>query len=1008
MRKLVSAFILTCAMGFATVFTAQSQSVSQAVSDRIQDLVSQKLPQNMGIGSLKVRSVDLEGDVATVNLNENFGSVPFTPVDVEQMKGEIKQIISAENPCKDVNLTIEGNDISLYFADYELSYKRKNPPFITSSDPNRHYTKGLDGNVIALWQSHGWYFEPYLNRWEWQRARLMQTVEDIYTQSYVVPFLIPMLENAGAYVWDARERDTHDVAVVVDNDGANAQAGYREQSKGGNNWADGTDRGFGYNKAEYRDFENPFREGTYRQVKSTTDKKNISTAHWDADVPFAGEFAIYISYKSLPNSANDALYTVNSLAGAQQFRVDQNMAGGVWVYLGTFQLKAGLNKDVVVLSNLSKDKGRIITADAIKIGGGKGNIARRVALPTEENKAIAKENEDEKYLGKPGIDYKYVLGDRAWYLLGSRYYLQWAGFPDSVYSTSKGINDYVDDYRSRGEWVNYLAGGSRVLPNHAGLKVPVDLSLAWHTDAGATPDDEIVGTLGIYCTKKNGKNFGRYEDGTSREMSRNYTNLVMTEICNDIRAKYEPNWTRRGMRDASYYEARVPEVPALLLELLSHQNFADMKYGLDPSFRFTVSRAVYKGMLKFLAQRDHRDYVVQPLPVNSFAIRELSDNRLLLTWKPTYDDLSDNADPKKYIVCEKVGNGGFREVAVVPGTEHLVTINDNEVHSFKIIALNDGGRSFPSETLSAAFAKDSKGIVMVVNGFTRVSAPDWFESGNLAGFNDSKDHGVPYMQQINYLGAQFEFRRAQPWRDDDAGGFGASRSNHETKPIAGNTFNYPEIHGAHILKAGYSFVSSSVKAVENGEIALTPYKAIDLILGKQKEVQIGRGAVPNKYKAFTPALRSVLEQYCKAGGNLLVTGAYVGTDIWDNLSKSDEEKKFATDVLGYEFLTSQAAINGDVYSVPSKFKEIGDEHKISFVSKLNSDFYAVESPDGIKASDANGATIVRYKENNIPAGIASDRGNYRTVVLGFPFETITGAESRQALMDDVLKFFEKH
>ena len=114
-----------------------------------------------------------------------------------------------------------------------------------------------------------------------------------------------------------------------------------------------------------------------------------------------------------------------------------------------------------------------------------------------------------------------MLGDRPWYTIGSRYYLQWAGFPDSVYSTSKGINDYVDDYRSRGEWVNYLAGGSKVLPGRKGLNVPVDLSLAWHTDAGTTDDDEIVGTLGIYCTKKNGKNFGRYEDGTSREMSRN-------------------------------------------------------------------------------------------------------------------------------------------------------------------------------------------------------------------------------------------------------------------------------------------------------------------------------------------------------------------------------------------------------------------------------------------------------------------------------------------------------
>ena len=107
-------------------------------------------------------------------------------------------------------------------------------------------------------------------------------------------------------------------------------------------------------------------------------------------------------------------------------------------------------------------------------------------------------------------------------------------------------------------------------------------------------------------------------------------------MVNDIRAKYEPNWTRRGMWDKSYYEARVPEVPALLMELLSHQNFADMKYGLDPQFRFDVSRAIYKGIAKFIAKRDHRECVIQPLPVNSFAINKGSG--MLFTYA---DELGD-------------------------------------------------------------------------------------------------------------------------------------------------------------------------------------------------------------------------------------------------------------------------------------------------------------------------------------------------------------------------------
>ena len=41
----------------------------------------------------------------------------------------------------------------------------------------------------------------------------------------------------------------------------------------------------------------------------------------------------------------------------------------------------------------------------------------------------------------------------------------------------------------------------------------------------------------------------------------------------------------------------------------------------------------------------------------------------------------------------------------------------------------------------------------------------------------------------------------------------------------------------------------------------------------------------------------------------------------------------------------------------------------------------------------------------IPAGIAADMGSYRTVVVGFPFETIECEDSRNKMMSQVLDFF---
>ena len=54
-----------------------------------------------------------------------------------------------------------------------------------------------------------------------QRPRLFCTTEDLFTQSFILPYVIPMLENAGANVYTPRERDTQKNEVIVDNDTRN-------------------------------------------------------------------------------------------------------------------------------------------------------------------------------------------------------------------------------------------------------------------------------------------------------------------------------------------------------------------------------------------------------------------------------------------------------------------------------------------------------------------------------------------------------------------------------------------------------------------------------------------------------------------------------------------------------------------------------------------------------------------------------------------------------------------
>lgn len=980
--KTLSAIALSCA--FAMAFSATDLYAAEREECAV-ELLQKYMPGTNAIGKLVVKNIDIDDSHRriTVDYSKAAAYIPLTAESLESLKRDILSSFGPEYKKYKIILTADGTNLDklVAYGTGKIVAPKERFQFVTREDRQKA-PFGLDGKNIALWQSHGWYFEPKLNRWEWQRARDFQTVEDLYTQSYVIPFLMPMLENAGAYVMSPRERDTNRTEIIVDNDTQSEGSSFSTSGS----WQPSGKAGFAWAQKELHNGDHPFSGGTSLMTRLSGKASASATASWNADIPEDGNYAVYISYTSLPQSSRTAAYKVYAADREHRFTINQRMGGGTWIYLGHFPLKKGERK-VVELFNSGKNKKEVVTADAIKIGGGMGNVARIVKEPR-----------------KDGIDYEYATSGYPRFTEGARYFLQWAGAPDSVFTPSDYVNDYTDDYRCRGLWVNWLAGGSSVLPNRDGLGIPVDLSFAFHSDAGTTMNDSIIGTLGIYSTAGGPKK----ANGTDALVSRDLTNEVMTNIVDDVRATFEPNWTRRGMWDESYFEARVPEVPAMLLELLSHQNFADMKYGLDPAFRFVVSRAVYKGMLKFLANHEGRKYVVQPLPVHGFAISQTAPGNYRLQWEPTEDKTESTATPTYYIIEERLGDGAFTPVAKVNGTTFDLAVDDSEIHSYRVIAGNDGGVAFPSEVLALCYMPDSKGTVTIVNGFTRVSAPDWFDAGKIAGFYDAKDHGVPYVSDINYIGSQFEFRRDIPWMDDDAAGFGHSRSNYEDKVIAGNTFDFVALHGEAVRKAGYSFISSSVEAF--CKATDTPM-AVDLILGKQKEIKQGRGAYGTKFKVFPSELQNRMAALASEGTDFFVSGAFVATDIWDNPNSNDEvaeaDKKFAQDILGFTWRSGQASITGQTYEVATPYREFG-HGKYSFSCTPNQDCYVVESPDSFYATDSEkGCTFMRYSENNLVAGTLYRNGESRVAVIGFPFETINDEKSRDNLMKQVLDFFSK-
>ena len=563
---------------------------------------------------------------------------------------------------------------------------------------------------------------------------------------------------------------------------------------------------------------------------------------------------------------------------------------------------------------------------------------------------------------------------------------------------------------SRGDWVEWISRGSRVNPDKkGGLGIPVDLSLGFHTDAGVTPDDSTVGTLAIYTYKSDGKT--KLPAGEDRLTSRMYAEYVQTQIINDLRSEYDSLWNRRSIWDRGYRESRTPSCPAMLLELLSHQNFADMKFGLDPQFRFTVSRSIYKGMLKYLSNRYGREYVVQPLPVNSLGITFNDKGKAVLSWKGVEDHLEPTASPDGYIVYKRTGEGGFDNGTLVKENRYEIDPAPGQILSFKVTAYNDGGEGFPSEIMSIGIPADGNtgNPVLIVNNFDRTSGPAYFDGEDRAGFDNSLDSGVADRRDMTFIGEMYNFRRSDEWITNSRQGFGASYSDHAGNIVAGNSFDYPYIHGKAVLAAGHAFYSCSNERFISDSLFSQAAWTIDLICGKQVTTVTGNR---QEYQVYPYEMQKALKAATDKGTNMIVSGAYIGTDLDDSIYpvKVDSTYRadvidFAKNVLGYKFVTNQASRRGRIQPVANKV--ITALKPLQIVTAMNPDIYCVESPDGIAPASKAGTTIYRYADSSIPAGVVHEGKGYRCISFGFPIETLEDEDSIRELISTTLEYLKK-
>lgn len=915
---------------------AQNSNTS-AIKDKLENYFKNYKPQGAQFSRtahLSDLEMDDENETLTVKVNDAFAEQSFTPQVVEDIYAKIKEVLPS--PYDDYFLRVETHNYEIQELIPNRLRKHKDKtrmwgtdyqgePWVKNMDIPHDITEGLQGRHLSLWASHGRYYDVKNGIWKWQRPKLFGTTEDLFTQTIVVPYLIPMLENAGAVVFTPRERAWQKEEVIVDNDGS--KRNYIEATSHGR-WKDAPMAGFAYHDTAYVDNENPFMAGTARMVKTTNSKSRYSLASYQPDFPKSGRYAVYVSYQTVDNSIDNAEYTVWHKGERTVFHVNQRMGGGTWVYLGTFEFDKGYSEfNRVTLTNQSNQSG-VVTTDAVRFGGGMGNIRR-----------------GETVSGLP----------RA--IEGARYYAQWAGMPYSVYSGRMGTDDYADDINVRSNMTNYLAGGSPFVPDTTGLRVPIELSLAVHSDAGiAKEENGIIGTLSIFTSNFNE---GKLNAGISRLASRDFADALLTNISTGLQYQYG-RWNRRELYDRNYSETRLPAVPSAILETLSHQNFNDMRYGHDPHFKFTLARIIYKTILRYVNEQHNRSCVVAPLAPENFYI-ELSKNKARLHWEEVTDLQEPSAEATGYIVYTSQGGADFDNGTYVKGKSHELELEPDMLYHFKVVAVNKGGRSFPSETLSAYYHPGAKKTVMIVNNFHRLSSPAIRTIGGEKEFDINDDPGITYGTTAGWAGLSF---------------------------VAGNEFNYVTTHAKAIASAQeYNIVSASDKVIEDGKVKLKNYPLVDLVLGLERND--GHSLV--YYKTFTKSMRKTLTDYTRRGGALLVSGAYIGTDIMGT-----EEERFVSETLkctyGGQYRAENNLVNGLGTVIP-------------YYNMLNEEHYAATSADILRPA-APAFTVMQYADGQ-DAAVAYKGRDYRAFTMGFPFECIMDEQKQGAIMRGILNFLLK-
>lgn len=468
------------------------------------------------------------------------------------------------------------------------------------------------------------------------------------------------------------------------------------------------------------------------------------------------------------------------------------------------------------------------------------------------------------------------------------------------------------------------------------------LYLGWHSNAAGS--DTARGSVGL-ITGSPTTNQNWWATKVSDEID------ALSQVEDD---NWEYTWFNRS---ASTYEGSYGEITnsylasemdATIIEVAFHTSPQDAALMRDPKVRNAHGKAAYRAAVQYFNHFRGGPLAYLPEPPTRFRVVNSGPGSVTLSWQPGPTGSYKGQAATSYRVYRSPDGLGFDGGTPVTGTQHTITgLTPGTTYYFRVTGVNAGGESFPTDTLAVRVRElPGPAKVLIVSAYDRLDR-----------FND-----IPhpkFAQRVDQIILE-----------------------------RNNSYNYVRQHAAAIAAHGLSFDSADNESVISGDITLTDYQTVVWIAGEESSAD----------NTFNATERSRVSAFLNAGGkSLFVSGAEIGYE----LVSRNVDPTFYTSYLAAGY----GGDDGGSYQATGVAGTIFAGLTMNFPP--SSTMYDADYPDRLNAT---GGSIVcaTYTDGGSGGAAVQFSGGTpprKVVNLGFPFETINSATTRNQVMAAALDFF---